>query len=206
MRHDPPQIVVLASGNGTTFEAIVRAAGNGKISGIVRRLICNRETAGVIDRAKRLGVESTLVENSGEPLFADLRKLFASLEPDLIVLAGFMRILSTDIIEKYGSRMVNTHPALLPCFGGKGFYGDRVHKAVIESGAKVSGCTVHFVTAEVDGGPIISQKTVPVLDSDDYSTLSARVHEAEKELLVTAIEKVLTVPYRISGKRVLFSS
>lgn len=205
MKHDPPQIVVLASGNGTTFEAILNAAKDGRISGTVRMLICNRKEAGVVERARRLGVEFTIVNNSGEPLFEDLRKLFESLKPDLIVLAGFMRILSADIIGKYGDRMINTHPALLPCFGGEGFYGDRVHKAVIESGAKISGCTVHFVTEEVDGGPIIAQQPVPVLDSDDYRSLAAHVHGIEKDLLVESIEKVLTVPYTVSGQRVLFA-
>lgn len=204
MIHNPPQIIVLASGNGTTFETIVTAINEGRISGVVRMLICNRPGAGVIERAKRMGIENTVTANSGDQMSQEIGAVLDSINPDLIVLAGFMRILSNHIIEKYGRRMINTHPALLPCFGGKGFYGDRVHRAVIESGAKVSGCTVHFVTTGVDEGPIIAQSTVPVLDSDDVKTLSERVQKAEKLLLVETIQKLLTSPYRIEGKRVLF--
>lgn len=199
-----PKIVILASGNGTTFEYIVAAVRDGTIPASVVKLVCNRQNAGVIERAQRLSVEYIVSANSGERMSDEIEQVLESADPDLIVLAGFMRILSDDIIEKYGNRMINTHPALLPCFGGKGFYGDRVHRAVIESGAKVSGCTVHFVTAGVDEGPIIAQSTVPVLDTDDFRSLSARVQEAEKKLLVETIRKLVTVPYRIEGKRVLF--
>ncbi len=204
MRHDPPQIVVLASGNGTTFEAIAEAARDGRISASITELICNRVDAPVLDRAERMGVNHFVPVNTGEAMFNEIHGELRRLDPDLIVLAGFMRILPDMVIEEFGERMINTHPSLLPCFGGKGFYGDRVHMAVIESGARVSGCTVHFVTADVDGGPIIAQTTVPVMDSDDFRSLAERVHGAELTLLVNSIQKLLTVPYTVKGKRVLF--
>lgn len=197
-------IVILASGNGTTFEAIADAIVDGKIQAEISRLICNRKGAGVIDRAKNHGIEYTLTANSGEEMNNEIEKVLGSLSPNLIVLAGFTRILGEDLIVKYKYRIINTHPALLPCFGGMGFYGNRVHKSVLESGAKISGCSVHFVTNEVDGGPIIAQSAVTVTDNDDVESLAQRVHESEKELLVKTISKLLTTEYDIIGKRVLF--
>lgn len=204
-KREIPEIIVMASGNGSTFEAIARAARDRVIEARISLLICNRRGAKVIERAERFNIRHLLIESKGDELFESILKGLDGQNPDLIVLAGFTRILPDYIIEKYEGRMINTHPSLLPCFGGKGFYGDHVHKAVLESGARVSGCSVHFVTTDVDGGPIIAQEPVPVLDTDDYISLGERVHEAELGLLVRAIARVLTTKHSISGKRVLFS-
>ncbi len=104
-------------------------------------------------------------------------------EPDLIVLAGYMRILTDDFVDRYYGKMINIHPALLPLFGGEGMYGEKVHEAVLDAGMKRTGCSVHFVTSEVDGGPIIDQRCVPVKNDDDIHSLSERVKEKEHELL-----------------------
>ncbi len=199
-----PEIVVLASGRGSTFEAIALAVKDGRIKGRISMLICNRPEAPVMEIASRMSVPSSLVSGPDESMFAEISELLERHGPDLIVLAGFMKILPEEIVRKYGERMINTHPSLLPCFGGKGFYGDRVHRAVLKSGARISGCTVHFVTPDVDGGPIIAQESVPVEDGDDVASLRDRVHSRELELIVKAIARILTEPYRISGKRVLF--
>lgn len=199
-----PEIVVLASGNGTTFEAIAKSAKEGKIKARIARLICNKKNAPVLDRAKKLDVSIRLIDSSDDKLFSEIFEELEELDPDLIVLAGFMRILPDYVIAKFGNRMINTHPALLPCFGGKGFYGDRVHRAVLESGVKVTGCSVHFVSTDVDGGPIIAQECVPILEDDDISTLKERVHSHEKKLLIRTIDLLLTTPYEITGKRVVF--
>jgi phosphoribosylglycinamide formyltransferase-1 len=127
------------------------------------------------------------------------------INPDFIVLAGFLSILPDSILDNFRHRIINTHPALLPCFGGMGMYGLRVHRAVIESGARYSGCTIHLVTGEVDGGPIIAQSIVEVKDNDTAESLSDRVKEAEHLLMTETLRKLLTSDYAVSGKRVVFS-
>jgi phosphoribosylglycinamide formyltransferase-1 len=119
------------------------------------------------------------------------------------VLAGFLKILSGSFIRAFPNRIINIHPSLLPCFGGKGFYGEKVHKSVIESGARISGCTVHFVTEDVDLGPIIDQESVPVLDRDTPEQLAMRIHPVEHELLVRSIRLLVSGRYEIIGKRVV---
>jgi len=118
------------------------------------------------------------------------------------VLAGYMRILTPWLIEKYRGRMMNVHPALLPSFGGEGMYGEHVHEAVLRSGCKVSGCTVHFVSTEVDGGPIILQESVPVLDDDTPESLANRIHPVEHRLYVKAVALYAAGKLKMEGRRV----
>jgi phosphoribosylglycinamide formyltransferase-1 len=123
-------------------------------------------------------------------------------QPELIILAGYLSILSPELIDKYRGKIINIHPSLLPAFGGKGFYGEKVHKAVIESGTKVSGATVHFVDENTDAGPIILQKAVVVLYSDTPETLAKRILSIEHSLMVKAVELFCKKRLKLEGRRV----
>jgi phosphoribosylglycinamide formyltransferase-1 len=123
-------------------------------------------------------------------------------EPDLIVLAGFMRIFTPAFVNRFKNKIINIHPALLPSFGGEGYYGERVHKSVLENGCEVSGCTVHFVDEQIDHGPIIIQKTVPVLIDDTHETLAKRVLEKEHEAMVEAVKLFCDERLKINGRKV----
>jgi phosphoribosylglycinamide formyltransferase-1 len=154
-------------------------------------VVSNAPQAFALERAKRLGIPS-LVVDAERKLTADefSREAFTAAEvarADLVVLAGFLRLLV--IPEGWIGRVLNIHPALLPAFGGKGYYGDKVHAAVLASGASETGCTVHYVTNEYDKGPILLQRKVPVLPGDDVHTLATRVFEAEKLALPEAIRE-----------------
>ncbi len=199
------RIVVLASGEGTNFQALADAVKKGDLDAEIVGLISDRKGAGALKRARASGVKAISfprTEENRENYFRELGSAILDLEPDLIVTAGFMKILPTWLVEKFRFRIINTHPSLLPCFGGPGFYGHRVHEKVLESGARISGCTVHFVTPDVDAGPIILQAPVEVMDDDTPDSLSERVKSVEHGLLVQAAGIVLTGNIDISGKRV----
>jgi phosphoribosylglycinamide formyltransferase-1 len=181
------RLVVLASGSGTTLQALLDAfPPAGPVDGIaVVGVICNTPGAGALDRARRAGIPSLLVDHRGRPAESFESGLTAAvdrLRPDLICLAGFLRILSPLFVARRPGRILNTHPALLPAFGGKGMYGERVHRAVLGSGAAISGCTVHVVDETPDGGPIVAQRTVPVLPGDTPDRLALRVQAEERRL------------------------
>ena len=185
------RIAVMASGGGTDLQSIIDACESGFIDGRVVAVISNVEGAYALERARMHGAEAILIKSRGKKRREHEKEVLTELDrikPDLILLAGYMRVLTPDFIERYGGRIMNIHPALLPCFGGKGMYGENVHKAVLESGAKVSGCTVHFVTHEVDGGPIIVQRCVPVLEGDTVETLKARILEEEHKAYPEAVK------------------
>ncbi|MEM0156136.1 MAG: phosphoribosylglycinamide formyltransferase [Thermoplasmataceae archaeon] len=199
-------IVVLASGNGSNFQAISDAIKSGEVDAKIVLLISDRRDAYVLQRATAEGIPSKTFHHdrsNPELFFRKIRQEIESANPDLIVLAGFNRILPYWVIDGY--RAINLHPALLPLFGGKGFYGMKVHEAVIKSGARFSGCTVHFVTEEVDGGPIIVQRMVDVLDDDTPESLAERIHREEHIAIISAMKIVLSGKYRIDGKRVRYS-
>lgn len=203
------RIVVLASGEGTNFQALADAVAGGRIKASIEALVSDRKNCGALERAKRNGIRAIScprTESNRETYFNQLLATVQNLEPDIIVLAGFMKILPDWIVTKFPMMIINTHPSLLPCFGGPGFYGNRVHEKVIESGARISGCTAHFVTPDVDAGPIILQRAVPVEDYDTPESLSERIKVVEHEALVEAVALVLEGRFTISGKRVLRSS
>ncbi len=184
------RIAVLASGGGTNLQSIIDACESGYIDGTVVAVISNKEGVYALERARMHGAEAILIPSRGKKRREHEKEVMTELDrikPDLILLAGYMRMLTPDFIERYSGRIMNIHPALLPCFGGKGMYGENVHRAVLDSGAKVSGCTVHFVTPEVDGGPIIVQRCVPVLEGDTVETLKARVLEEEHKAYPEAV-------------------
>ncbi len=199
-------IGILVSGRGTNMESIIEASEKGLIKSKILVVISNKKDALALSKAKKHGIQSIYVSpknKSNEEYDKEIIKILDEYNVDFVVLAGYLRILSSVFINKYPMRIINVHPSLLPCFGGKGFYGEHVHKAVLESGMKFSGCTVHFVTNEVDNGPIILQKCVEILDSDTPETLAERILPKEHEALIEAISLIENNKIEIKGKRVL---
>lgn len=189
-------IAVLVSGGGTNLQAIIDAQNSGKIkSGKVSLVISNKSDAFALDRARNAGIETLVVSKKdcgSQEIFED--KIIEALEKegiDLIVLAGFMSILSERFTTRFDRRIINVHPSLIPSFCGAGFYGLKVHQAALEKGVKVTGATVHFVNEVPDGGEIIMQKAVEVLEGDTPEILQKRVmQEAEWKILPEAVEKL----------------
>ena len=190
------KIAVLVSGGGTNLQALIDAQKAGIIkSGEIVLVVSSSPTAYALERAKNAGIETAVADKHAYSTRKEFEEaLIASLEAkdiDLIILAGFMYILSPDFIAHYKDRMINVHPSLIPAFCGDGFYGLRVHEAALSYGVKVTGATVHFVNEIPDGGKIIMQKAVYINDDDTPETLQRRVmEEAEWKILPMAVEKV----------------
>ena len=186
---------VLVSGGGTNLQALIDASERGEIpSARIELVISNNPDAYALERARRAGIPTAVCLRKGrsrEAFEAELSALLKKAEIDLIVLAGFMAILSESFVRRYPERILNVHPSLIPSFCGEGFYGLRVHQAALDYGVKVTGATVHFVNEIPDGGRIIFQKAVEIQDGDTPETLQRRVMEqAEWILLPRALEKV----------------
>jgi len=181
------RIAVLVSGGGTNLQALIDAQKSGIIkSGEIVLVASNKPNAYALERAKNNGIEGFVMRDE-----ADLLAKLAEEKIDLIVLAGFLKILSEDFIRAYEDRIINIHPSLIPSFCGEGAYGLRVHEMALEYGVKVTGATVHFVNEIPDGGKIIAQKAVEILDDDTPEVLQKRVMEqAEWILLPQAVEKI----------------
>ncbi|MCC2589863.1 phosphoribosylglycinamide formyltransferase [Chryseobacterium sp. MFBS3-17] len=183
------KLVILVSGSGTNLQRIIDSTASGEIPDAeISLVVADRECYG-LQRAEDHGIKNQLIRR-GKGFSAALETLMPE-DTSLIVLAGFLSILSTGFCEKYHGRIINIHPALLPKFGGKGMWGMNVHQAVIDAGEKESGATVHFVTAEIDEGEIILQGKVAVEENDTPETLAAKVHQAEYDIFPKAIAKVL---------------
>lgn len=181
------RIAVFVSGGGTNLQALIDAEARGDLkSGVITLVISSRPDAYAIERANAAGIKTEVLKRGDE------RALLYVLEEnkiDVIVLAGFMLILSKNFVDKYQNRIINVHPSLIPAYCGKGFYGIAVHEAVIAAGERVTGATVHIVNEIPDGGRILMQKEVPVLPGDTPLTLQRRVmEEAEWQLLPAATE------------------
>lgn len=187
------KIVVLVSGGGTNLQALIDAEKNGKIkNGKISLVISSNANAYALERAKNNGIETCVLPRKeyqdNKSYSKALLDILNNHGADLIVYAGFMTILDNCVCEKYENKMINVHPALIPSFCGKGFYGLHVHEAALKNGVKVTGATVHFVTAVCDGGPIILQKAVDVENNDTPETLQKRVMEqAEWKILPKAV-------------------
>ena len=199
MPKDTVRIAVLVSGGGTNLQALIDAESRGELhSGRIELVISNKEGAYALERAKKAGIESLTILKNKQGAADQQRdfenRLVAALEEhniELIILAGFMSILSADFTRRYPERIINVHPALIPSFCGKGYYGLKVHEAALEYGVKVTGATVHFVNEIPDGGRIIAQKAVYIEDGDTPEILQKRVMEqAEWIILPEAAEKV----------------
>ena len=187
------KIAVLVSGGGTNLQALLDAQKSGIIkSGEIELVISSKEGAYALTRAENAGVRHMVIERKGNPDFED--QLISALEEngiELIILAGFMCILSERFTSRFADRIINVHPSLIPSFCGAGFYGLRVHEAALEYGVKVTGATVHFVNEIPDGGKIIFQRAVEIREGDTPEILQKRVmEEAEWKILPAAAEKV----------------
>jgi len=199
------RIGVLASGGGTNLQAIIDACERGEIDGDVAVVISNMPDAYALERARKHRIDAYSFPHKGmtrEQHEADIIACLEQHQVDLLCLAGYLRMLTPVLIDKYAGRMMNTHPALLPSFGGEGMHGLRVHQAVLDHGCKVSGCTIHFVSLEVDGGPIILQKAVPVQEGDTAETLQERVLKEEHKLFPRAVQLYAQGKLKIEGRKV----
>ncbi|OYT69220.1 MAG: phosphoribosylglycinamide formyltransferase [Armatimonadetes bacterium JP3_11] len=203
------RIVILVSGpsRGSNMRAIIEACREGRIpDSEVVAVIGAREDAPALQHAHALGVPTAVVNPNEFPepdMYGDaLMWVLQKAQPDLICLAGYMRLLPKQIVQAYPLQILNIHPALLPLFGGKGMYGLKVHQAVIESGMKVTGCTVHFVDEQYDTGPIVLQRCIPVMDDDTPETLAARLLPVEHETYIEAVRLFVEGRLRLEGKRV----
>ena len=186
------RIAVLASGGGTNLQAILEHFDDigERRCGDVVLVASNRVEAGALDRARARGIETAALPSPSRPDAVALDALLRAREIDLVVLAGYLKLIPGDVIGAYAGRIVNVHPALLPAFGGAGMYGERVHRAVLDAGAKVTGVTAHFVDREYDRGRIIAQWPVPVLAGDDVASLAARVLRVEHLLYPRVVDAV----------------
>jgi phosphoribosylglycinamide formyltransferase 1 len=201
------RVGVLVSGGGTNLQAIIDAIERREIPAEIATVTSNVRTAYALQRAAQRGIRTCVIDHHDFPdrtIFE--QALIAELDSQrvqLVCLAGFMRVLSGVFVRHFEQRVINVHPALLPAF--KGLWGHHVHEAVIASGARFSGCTVHFVTEDIDGGPIIVQRVVPVLEADDAATLAARVLVEEHEAYPEAVGLYAGGRLRVVGNRVFTS-
>ena len=202
---DPPiRLAVCVSGGGTTLQNLIDQIGAGRLRASVVRVVASKPGIGAIGRAEAAGLTVTVVvhkasrslDEFSDAVFEPIRQSRA----DLVVLGGFLSLI--EIPDDYAGRVINIHPALIPSFCGKGFHGEAVHRAVLETGVKVTGCTVHFADATYDTGPIILQRPVPVEDDDTPDSLAARVFQAECQALPEAIALYASGRLKVEGRRV----
>jgi len=196
------RVGVLASGRGTDFQSLVDARDRGDLDVELAVLVCNVPGAPVTERARTAGVPVAVVDHrpfkgDREGFEREVAKVLGGRRVDLVVFAGFMRIVSPYFVRQFPLRVINIHPSLLPAFPGTHAQAD-----ALAFGAKVSGCTIHFVDASVDGGPIILQKAVPVLDDDTPETLAARILEQEHVFLPLAVRLFAEGRLKVEGRRV----
>jgi len=203
------RVAALASGEGTTFQALLDACRAGQIPAEMALLISSRAGAGAIKRAQAAGVEAAVLEPAKSASPADYSRAVAeacrAAHADLVCLAGFLVKLEKPFLDEFAGRAMNVHPSLLPAFGGQSFYGRKVHEAALAAGARVSGCTVHFLDERYDHGPIISQAAVPVVPDDTPETLSERVRLREKEIYASAVRLFAEGRLRLENGRVSVS-
>ncbi len=199
------RIAVFASGSGTDFQSVIDANEKEKFCEIVY-LIASKDGVGAIDRAKNCGIPTAVFAKNDYPdletLYGKLTYLLNINRVDYIVLAGWLKIIPDSFIEAFKDRIINIHPSLIPAFCGSGFYGLKVHQAVLDYGAKVSGCTVHFVNEVPDGGAIIAQTAVEVKDGDTAESLQARILEEEHKLLPYCVKKLCQSKIHKNGRKV----
>ena len=201
-------IVVLVSGGGTNLQALLDAQARGELpGGRIAAVVSSKEGAYALERATKAGVPGYVVPKKDYPDHRSyslaLVEKCRELKADLIILAGFMHILTPEFVDAYENAILNVHPALIPSFCGEGYYGLHVHEAALAYGVKVTGATVHFVTAEPDGGPIILQRAVDIHEDDTPETLQRRVmEEAEWKLLPRAAALFCQGRLRVDGRQV----
>jgi phosphoribosylglycinamide formyltransferase 1 len=200
----PIRLAVCVSGGGTTLQNLIDLIKAGRLRASITQVVASRPKIGAIPRADAaripLALASRGASQTPSAFSASVFNPIRHNKADLVILAGFLSLL--EIPPDYQGRVINIHPSLIPAFSGKGFHGSSVHQAVIDAGVKVSGCTVHFADSPYDTGPIIVQRTVPVLDADTAETLAARVFQAECVALPEAIELYASGRLKVEGRRV----
>ena len=191
------KIGVLISGGGTNLQAIIDGCENKSINGEVKVVISNKEEAYGLERARNHKITAICEKDENKII-----EILKENEVELVILAGYLKIVSPKLVNEYRNKIINIHPSLIPAFCGKGYYGEKVHQGVIDYGAKVTGATVHFVDEGADTGPIIMQKTVEVKQDDDAKKLAERVLEVEHEILTKSIRMFCENKLTVNGRRV----
>ncbi len=195
-------LVVLISGRGSNLQSIINAAGDGSLAADIRAVLSNEPDAYGLERARRAGIKTQVINHRDYPsrdeFDAALMECIDAFEPGLVALAGFMRILTPAFVNHYHGRLMNIHPSLLPDFPGLD-----THQRALDAGVREHGASVHFVTPDLDGGPVIIQARVPVKAHDDADTLAARVLEREHEIYPQAIRWFAEGRLKIAGEKVL---
>ena len=191
------KIGVLISGGGTNLQAVIDGCENKSINGEVRVVISNKENAYGLERARNHKITAICEKDENKII-----EILKENEIELVILAGYLKIVSPKLVNEYRNKIINIHPSLIPAFCGKGYYGKKVHQGVIDYGAKVTGATVHFVDEGADTGPIIMQKTVEVKQDDDIKKLAKRVLEVEHEILTKSISMFCENKLTVNGRRV----
>lgn len=193
-------IAVLVSGSGSNLQSIIDRINSGSINGVIKLVISNKKEAYGLKRAESSGIKSFYTEDESEII-----NTLKNEEIDLIVLAGFLKVLSKKFVNEFSGKIINIHPSLIPSFCGKGYYGKKVHEKVLEYGVKFTGATVHFVDENADTGPIILQEVVPVLGDDTVESLSKRVLQVEHKLLPKVVEMYCKGKIKTFGRKVVIS-
>lgn len=191
------KIGVLISGGGTNLQAVIDGCENKSINGQVKVVISNKEDAYGLERARNHKITAICEKDENKII-----EILKENEVELVILAGYLKIVSPKLVNEYRNKIINIHPSLIPAFCGKGYYGEKVHQGVIDYGAKVTGATVHFVDEGADTGPIIMQKTVEVKQDDDAKKLAERVLEVEHEILTKSISMFCENKLTVNGRRV----
>jgi phosphoribosylglycinamide formyltransferase-1 len=197
------RIAVLASGSGTTLQAVIDACEKGLLDGQVVVVISNNSGSGAITRAARHQIPfvhlSSQTHEDPESLDREIAEALMQHAPDVVLLAGYMKKLGPHTLEAYRGRVINTHPSLLPRFGGQGMYGKNVHAAVIESGAETTGISVHLVDGDYDTGRVLAQREVAVEKGDDAEALAGRVQAVERPFLIKVLKRIAAGDLKLSG-------
>lgn len=200
------RIAVLCSGGGTNLQALIDAVEAGTIDGEIVMVLANASKAYALERARKHGILAVFVSKkqagSTEAFNDVILEKLREVQAELVVLAGYLPIVGSQIVKAYEHRIINIHPALIPAFCGPGMYGHHVHEAVLAYGAKISGATTHFVDEQVDHGGIILQKSVPVLEGDTPDTLAARVLTVEHEILPESVRLYCAGKLGVDGRRI----
>lgn len=194
---------VLASTRGTDMQAIIDEIEAGRLDAGIEVVISNKEDAYALERARKHGIEAVFVDGKGksrEEFDKEIIKILKEKNVDLVLLIGYMRILSSEFVNAYRNKIMNVHPSLLPAFGGGMDKG--VHQAILDYGVKVTGCTIHFVDESIDAGPIIVQKVVEIAEDETVGSLKGKVQAAEKEGFIEAIKLFQEGRLRVEGRRV----
>lgn len=190
------RVTVFASGAGSNFKTLHKAALGGEIPAVITALISDNDQAGALDYARAHDIPTHVLHpgqfESEAAYTASLAELLKSQQPELIVLAGYLKKIPGDIVRQYPRKIINIHPALLPKYGGKGCYGMHVHRAVLQHGERESGCTIHYVTEQYDEGPVIARRVVPVYAQDTPEDLAKRVQEQEHSLYPQVVKQLLS--------------